>query len=355
MTHFVKKNRIHLILVVVLIIIAVILILNKSASTLRKDYMEFAVKDTASITRIFMSDKKNNKVLLVRQNEGKWKLNNEYEATTDGINVLLKTLANIAVSAPVSKAAYKNVITRMSAIATKVEVYQQVYRINIFNAIKLFRHEKLVKTFYVGDATKENTGTYMLIEGSDMPFITYIPSFRGYLSSRFIPLEDAWRDHTVFNIFIKDIKSVRVEYPSAQDSSFVVNEVGKFTYSLSTLNGKKQLPYDTLKLLKYLSFFQNINYESLLNDIDKAKKDSIISSKPWHIISITDNKGKTISVKTFPKSPAYGKYYDDLTSQLVLFDRDRLYALINNDKDLALIQFYVFDKILKNINYFNKN
>ena len=35
-------------------------------------------------------------------------------------------------------------------------------------------------------------------------------------------------------------------------------------------------------------------------------------------------------------------------------DPERLYALINDDKDFVLIQYYVFDRILRTINYFIK-
>ena len=118
----------------------------------------------------------------------------------------------------------------MAVIAVKVEIYQQVYRINLFDRIKLFRHEKLTKTFYVGDDTSDNMGTYMLMEGSKEPFVMVIPSFRGFLSTRFIPDEDIWRDQTIFKIRLKDIQSVKMEFPLTPDSSFIINKTGKFKY-----------------------------------------------------------------------------------------------------------------------------
>jgi hypothetical protein len=33
-------------------------------------------------------------------------------------------------------------------------------------------------------------------------------------------------------------------------------------------------------------------------------------------------------------------------------DVDRMFALINDDRDMVLIQYYVFDKVLKDINYY---
>lgn len=347
-----KKNRPILLIVIILVIISLILIIKHTGSTLNKRISNFAIEDTSSITKIFLSDKKNNSILLKRTSNGRWTLNDSYDANIDGVKMLLKSLNNLSVRAPVSKAAYNNVISRMSAIGVKVEIYQTSFRINFFNLIKLFPREKLEKTFYVGDDAPDRIGTYMLMQGSEEPFLVIIPSFRGFLSSRFIPDEDIWRDQTIFNLQLKQIKSVKIEYPSAPDSSFSVISKAEFQYALTTLNGDIDIKYDTLKLLSFLSSFQNIKYEALVNKMDKIKKDSILSSVPMNIITVTDYSGNVHSIKTFYKSPEYGEYFDDAVNQNVIYDRDRLYALINNDKDFALIQYYVFDKIFKTVNNF---
>ena len=350
-----RKNKPVFIIVIILLIIATLLIIKQTTSTLRSEQSDFAIEDTASVTKIFMSDKKDNTILLNRLNNGKWNLNNKYEANTEGVNMLLKTFYNLAVRAPVSKAAHNNIISRMAVLAVKVEVYQLVYRINLFERIKLFRHEKLTKTFYVGDDTSDRIGTYMLMEGSSQPYIIVIPSFRGFLSTRFIPDESLWRDQTIFSIKLKDIKSVRMEFPSAPDSSFSINSVGKFTFSLTRLSDNKSLPYDTLKLLQFLSAFQDIKYEALINKTEIHKKDSILGSMPWHVLAVTDFNGKTTFIKTFHKNPEYGEYFDEAINQKVVFDRDRLYALINDGRDFAIIQFFVFEKLLKSVNNFKPN
>ena len=82
--------------------------------------------------------------------------------------------------------------------------------------------------------------------------------------------------------------------------------------------------------------------------------DSIKSTPPWHIVTLTETNGKVTEIKTYHRKPQHGEYYDEAIKQKILFDRDRLFAVINNDKDFTLIQFFVFDKILKSINYFKK-
>jgi hypothetical protein len=137
-----KKNRILLLITLALILIAVILLMSRRTGTLNARVAEFAVNDTASITKIFFADKQNNTVKLERIGGGTWKLNENYTANTDAVNVMLKTLMSIDVKAPVAKAARNNIIRLMAAKSVKVEVYQRVFRINLSDRIRLFPHEK---------------------------------------------------------------------------------------------------------------------------------------------------------------------------------------------------------------------
>ena len=95
------KNARILVIVLVLAFITFYLVFNNSKSTLLKRYSNFAIEDTASITKIFLADKRNNRVLLERIKPGKWTINKVYEGNNDAITILLKTIANINVRMPV--------------------------------------------------------------------------------------------------------------------------------------------------------------------------------------------------------------------------------------------------------------
>jgi len=45
---------------------------------------------------------------------------------------------------------------------------------------------------------------------------------------------------------------------------------------------------------------------------------------------------------------------DVFDGSTVFFDRDRMYALINDDEDFVLIQYFVFDKILRPLSFFTR-
>ena len=350
-----KKNKITITITIILIIVAAILIITNSKSTLRKDISDFTLQDTSIVTKIFMADKNNNQVTLEKTEDGSWKLNNTYKANKKIVESLLKTMQDIEVRSPVSRAAHNSVISRMAAIAVKVEIYQMDYRINLFGIIKLFPHEKLTKTYYVGDATQDNLGTFMLMENSKEPYIIHIPRFRGYVSPRYSPIEDNWRDHTVFDQNISDIKSVTLEFIEDPGWSYNITNIGNDNFTLTGLQENKIIEdYDTLKLLNFLASFDNIKFEALLsNTLEKSYIDSVTSTTPVHIITMVDKSGDTIIVKTFHKKGFLDLFADDGVS-LEPFDLDRLYALVNDEKDIVLIQYYVFDKILRPLIYFEK-
>jgi len=350
-----KKNKIILFAIAVLLIfVAILLVLSNSKSTIKKEITDFAVDDTANITMVFLSDKNNQSVILKRTDQGQWSVNEEYKAHKENIDLLLKTLINLAIMEPVSDVAHNTVIKVMAANSIKVEIYQMVYRIDLFNKIKLFRHEKLTKTYYVGHVTQSNIGTYMLMEGSARPFTVYMPGFRGFVASRYRTLETSWRDHTVFNTKLRNIASVTVKFPAQPGQSYkVVNKNDRDLTLISVKDNNEIADYDTLALFQFITSFENIRFEAFKNDMHPEIIDSITSSQPMHIITLVEKSGKHHVVKNYYKPGFSGEV--DYKGDPLLHDRDRFYSVLNDGKDFTMNQYFVFDKITRPLSYFLKN
>ena len=211
--------------------------------------------------------------------------------------------------------------------------------------------------YYVGSDTQDGLGTYMLLsdpatgENSTMPFIMFIPGFNGFLSVRYFMDEDLWRDRTVFAFYPDEISSISVKYIRFPDSSFTVSLSDKNEISLADSKGKNIADFDTLKMKRYITYYTNIQYEALNNDLRQTYKDSIFAKGPLHIIELKDRKGKTHSLKTFAK-PGNPNKLNTVTNKPDEEDLERMFALINDEKDLALIQYYVFGKLFQGVNYF---
>ena len=342
-----------MIVALALLLVAVLLVFNRTNNTLGRKDASFAVQDTASITRIFIADKNNNEVSLSRSSDGKWYVDGKYLAHDVKVISMLKTLKDIEVRAPVPIAGRSSVIIRMAVLAKKVEIYQITPAINIFGWIELFPREEKTKTYYVGDVTPDNQGTYMLMEGSDDPYIIYLPGLRGFVAARYSPLPNEWRDHTVFKTRFKDISSVKVEFPGEPHKSYLLESYDDHTLKLTALEDNKEVTeYDRSRLLSFLTAFTDVRFESLLNDkLESNFIDSVISSRPSAIVILKEKDGKQTFIKTFYKKGFRELYLDD-GATLEPFDLDRAYALINDGEDFVLIQFFVFDRVLRPLQYF---
>ena len=355
-----KKNITLIAIIAILIIIAGVLIgNNRYLSSLRSEASDFTVYDTASVTKLFFADKSNYQVVLERHPDC-WMINNEYRANQRLINDMLYTLNRMRIKMPVSVKKLNNIVTRMAATNTKVEVYQIVPRINLFNKVKLFYHEKRTKVFYIGDVTQDNTGTYILKEGGDKVYIVYLHGFRGFISSRFSANPMDWRDHIVFKEPLSNIASVKLEVNNDPDNSFIINENGRYQYSMNLLNGQP-VAYDTLRVLNLLSSFKDVSFEAFLDDVDPARRDSVINSPFQKRLTLTTKDGKSRSVTTYGLLPNIDMY--DYNQELLndpdfhdkLLDVDHKYALLSEGNEFVLIQDFVFKKLLQPAFYYSKD
>jgi len=348
-----KKNRIFIITAIILALIAILLVWNNSyLTTIRGEAADFSIWDTASITKVYLADRHEHEVLLERNGDNTWKLNNDYTAHPKVVNQLLETLCKIHIRMPVSVSSHDNVIARMAGESTKVEIYQNVPRINLFNKIRLFYHEKKTKVFYVGDATKDNGGTFMLREGADKAYIVFIPGFHGFISTRFSANPDDWRDHTVFRENLAEIKSVTLEFNENPNSSFRIDNTGRHQYKLTRLADNQELPIDTLKVINMLSSFSDLRFEALLNNMMPEERiDSIKNSPFLHRLTLTTSDGTAKEMTTFTKKIQLSEY-DVVTEEDDDIDHSRMYALINGKRDFVLIQYYIFDKVLHEADYY---
>ncbi|TAL57617.1 MAG: hypothetical protein EPN85_13680 [Bacteroidetes bacterium] len=347
-----KYNIIVALLSIIILLISIILFspairayfFTKGEGTIRKELFDFAVEDTASVTKIYMVSMDGKQLTLKKQNPGNWQVNGKFKARNDAVKNLLDCIKNMEVKAPVAKSAIENVSKQLATSATKVEIYQ---------------NDKLVKTYYVGGDAQDGLGTFMLLtdaetgENSTMPFLMFIPGFNGFLSIRYFMDEDLWRDRSVFAFYPDQIASISVEYTHLLDSSFTISLTNSNTISLSDSKGNKIPDFDTLKVKQYLNYYSNIQYESLQNGLRPGFKDSVLAKGAVHLITLKDRQGKIHLVKTFSK-PIEAGSIDPVTGKPLEEDMERMFALIHEDKDMAIIQYYVFGKLFPTPTYFKK-
>ncbi|MCK9255125.1 MAG: DUF4340 domain-containing protein [Bacteroidales bacterium] len=322
-----KTNIILLIIILVLVIITSGLYFIQNSSN-QTSYRDFAVQDTASVDKIFIADKNNNTVLLERK-DNYWEANKSFTARRDLTNLLLETFYRIEVSSPVPQSKLDKVLKDISVRGVKCEIYQ---------------NGKIAKTYYIGGVTDDNIGTYMIMEGSEQPFIIRIPGFNGFLNVRYNTDINEWREKLIFNYKVQDIAKVVVEYSNFSENSFIAINNGNNSFDLTEINGNKiGFDFDTLKVKTFISSCKLIGFDAFISDSLQQEKYDSLSSLPFVAkYSVEDMQGNIKSFKTYLRQNITKLLDDD--GNLYDWDIDYLYGILD-DKTVVLLQYYIIDPI----------
>lgn len=358
-----KKNHIYYILVAVLAVVCLVFVLFKtnvirSSNNPKADM--FAVKDTASISKIFIANMTNDHVLLTRK-DGNWYVQDSILAMTAKVNDLLATISNVSLQQVIAKTAQSNINRMMTVNAVKVEIYQTAPKFKIFG-INFFTKERKVKTYYMGPATMDNMANFAILDGFDEPCIVHIPGFRGFLTPFYSFNETDWYNCDLFTTKITRIKSLHVEDYEKPEESFYIEKAGARFFNLFDGNHQIINDYDTVKLLDMLAEYRDLNYELFITDLSTEARDSIIKFNQFKTITLVDVNGKKTRLDMYRKLTPDAMYLDaildleDNSLDNLPYNRDKFYAVLNgNTKNLVQCQYYHFDRQVQPLSYFLKH
>lgn len=338
-----KKNRITFLFALTLLIIALYFIFRNNFSTVRKEDRNFAIADTAAVTRIFLADRNNHTVKLDRKGPGKWVLNDVLKARQQGVILILDCLKKIRVQSRVPKNSFNTILSELASTGIKMEVYTG-------------DTTKPAKVYFIGGSTQDVLGTYMMLENSTVPFITEVPGFSGYLTPRFSPIERDWYITEMFNLPAEEIKSVSLEYANAPGKSFTIRRNGEsFTVFSPVTHAEIKSP-DTLRIYNYLNGFRELNFETWDHFLDERQTDSLRHEPPVTVLTVTEMNGKTTAVPMYLKPTTSSSLAQaDSTGKFLKYDIDRMYAFMKDGKELVTIQYFVFKRIFASLSDFDKN
>lgn len=338
-----KKFKTPLILVLVagLAYLAYTLSKNDGNSKLSEEALsDFAVKDTASIDRLILTDTEGNAgINLVRASKG-WTTDKGDCVQQHLVLTILETIKHVAVKGLVPKEAMETVNKNLTAHHRKMEIYQKGV---------------LTKTWYIGNATADHYGTYMLLKDAEKgkspePFIMHMPNEHGSLQSRFItnPLE--FQCTGIFNYEPLDVKSIDVKIPDSSQFNFKIVANDDNNFSLFN-NTKSIADFDTTKVRAYILYYKKIHFESHNSLLNKKQVDSLKASTPYYTIEVTNKAGESNKITLYKKGMLEQRYGYD--GELIEFDQDRLWVFLKNGT-LVVGQYHVFNKLLRDLRFFEK-
>lgn len=323
------NRRLVLLLVLAALALTAWWLQRRSApTTLDAPLTDFAVKDTARVTRLFIADKKGRTVDLRREGD-RWVLNGKYLARQPEVNTALKTLLRVEVRSPVPKSQEPMVLRTMAGASTKVEIYEGGNRPS--------------RVWIIGHATKDHFGTYMVLEKpgegrSSAPFVMGMGGFTGVLSPRFPATEDDWRSPRVFHYpDLHALAQVEVEHVARPADSFRIKNAPNDLPVLMAMDGRA-LPMDTVLVQGALLAFKEFNYDFIQRSMKPSTRDSLLAARPNFIVRATPREGRPQVVQLWymPYTGEAGGF----DAPRPLHDPLRMHALVEDTLVVAVQRAY---------------
>lgn len=296
---------------------------------------EFSVP-REEVYKIFLADRNGNRTTLTRGASG-WTYNEKYPARPDAVENLLTAVDKIRMRFKPTQAAFNNMVEDLASNGIKVEVYG--------------KENQLLKAYYIGGATNDERGTYIILEGAEQPYVAEIPSWEGNLRFRYNLTGDDWRDRTIFRLAPEDITSISVEYPKQQNKSFRIDYQDSPTvmpfYPLTPKIQGSVLPG---KLEAYRNNFEKI-ISSGFNNLNRDREE-ITQQIPFAIITVETKEGTPQSLQLFP---IYDRPFVDPKTGVTTQPTDvTAYHGLTHTNDLMMMQSPMVSKILWAYDFFYK-
>lgn len=320
----------------VLAIVSANLLSGKGRSTQTLD--DYLVADTASVDKLILTQSSGHSIEILRDGS-QWKTSDGSCVQEEMIDNILHTFTKVAIKSYVPQNSIENLRNNIRVSYKKVQIFQ---------------NGKWVKTWWVGNSTPDHYGTYALLETpaaglSDVPVVLEMRGLRGSIESRFTADPRAWVCTSVFQYAMSDIQSISLKHAESAEQDFAIVRTGAGR-SFKVLDFKNAaIPYDTLKLVRYLDIFKKMHYESPNYNLQPDQIDSLKKSKPYYSFRMELTNGEKISLDAYRiKAPAGDL---DLTGNPIEWDINRMWAVLT-DGSLVKIQYYVFDPVFVDIGFF---
>ena len=299
---------------------------------------KFALEDVSEVHRIFLARRDGTTTDLIRERDG-WRVNGEYRANQNIINNLLKVIGRVEMQSQPSKGAVETMVKDLSTRGIFVQLFD--------------KNGKQLRGYTIGGTTPDEHGTYMIMEGSNQPYVVQLPFFTGALRTRFAHVGDEWRDKRIYVEDPNEIASVSVDYPKQRNRSFILKRQGERDFSVDPLyetTPRSQKPLSVSAAQSYLTAFASVFGEGF--EADHPRLQERLAEVPFAVIELTRRDGSVRRIAYHPVDnvDAYGNKMSDIFERSFLEIDER-----NGDtvrKDYMSAQFRVIQEVFRGYDYF---
>lgn len=280
----------------------------------------FKIKSGEKVTRVVIQ-KADSKVTL-EMKKGEWLVNGKENARRAAISFLLSTLEGMEPESSVSQQTLESLKSKSTGKPVSVKIYSGVRKI---------------RSFMVYHYNDVNYSSIIMKHHGSKPYLVYLPGYDFDPGIVFTAEADYWRPFTIFETMPSAIKEMNMTYTADRSASFsIICESGK---TLLEGNGS----FDTVAVKRYLSYFVNVPFESLVTGLEPGEEKSLTASEPYFSISLTTVTGRTNVLKGWKRmSQANGTRIPDT---------DRLWGRLDDGR-LFVMRYLDIDPLLKKRSYF---
>ena len=311
--------------VIVIPFLILVIYLFRERSPFGGGNTSFAAEPKIEITRIEFAEGKN--TLTLEKAGEEWLVNKDLKTRKTGILFILKILTEMEIKSPVT-----------SELFNKEIIENQIDPVRV----RVFEKSKIIKSFLVYKTASNKYGNIMKLRESSKPFIVFVPGNEVEIGSAFTMNELFWQPYTVFNLLPSDIYSAALENLADTSSSFMIkNENHRFRLygNPGELSG-----WDTSRLIRYVSYFAHVPFESWALNLSDDEKKNIEKEEPVYKITVVTSEGERKVVKLWQRSVDG----NDVTK----LDTDRLWAKTEGSAEIFVIRYIDIDPLLKKRSYF---
>ncbi len=300
-----KLNRLILLNAILLLFLILSLNMPRRSDSTTTNHFLFSLRDISAIDRLLIGS-----VVLEKQQNGQWIVNNKYAVEPAKIRLLLEAMQNIEVKKNVPQSLVTYADEKLSLAASTVQAYSG---------------STLIKSYQIfGD----KQDTYARIADKGGSYIVHLPGYFGDFYQLYVVDEWEWRNKVVLRTEWRTLKRLSVDYHQDEENSFAIIFNGDF----HTVARVIQL--DSAKVYDYVSLYGYFKALSFLRDSELVKDSLKVNAPLICTINLEDlypDRNDTLSIY-----PGYTFFY----------------GVSNKTGEVATLSKNLMRRVLVNRNYF---
>jgi hypothetical protein len=300
-----RKNKRLLILLIVLLSAAVgVYWLTQEKENDLVDKNIFRDYDLKSINEILLESF--SQKISLKYSGTRWKVNDQFGANADMIEVLFATLQQAEPKRPIASLLQDSIGRMMREKGVKVS---------------LFAEGNLKKTFYAGGNTLKSQA-YFMDADEGIPYLISIPGYHVYVSGIFELAESGWRDKFVFGFNWRNFQRLEMNFPKKPSDDFVV----AMQNSYFSIQGLARI--DTTRLNDFLDDVSLLTVDEFVDPVSVL--DSLSTVAPLVSILVTDIARKEYLLELYPPMGKDLRYLGLVNSkEWGLFQKSKISGIIH--------------------------